>query len=220
MILNFIVSIFVLFNLSGGKYSVLDKYLEEKLKSYVKWEYELVSVPENINKEGHSFVIDNTREFKQAKSYAHIPIVIIGKFNKRVNSVLTIKLKLFGKVMVAVKQIKKGDQLDLSFFEEAVVETQNMQEEAFVYSMDMENYRAKMNIARGRILTKNSVEKIPLVKSGDNLSATLVKGLISVSFDAISRDEGYKGDVIRIVGLDKRLFKAKIEDSKSVLIVE
>jgi len=61
---------------------------------------------------------------------------------------------------------------------------------------------------------------LPLIKSGDKINVSTIRGSVIVTADAIARQDGRLGEVIRIVTKNNKQFKAKVIDSNNVILVE
>jgi flagella basal body P-ring formation protein FlgA len=220
MLISYLIAAFLFLTGTDNRNFVLENYLSEMLKNYSRWEYEIVSYPKDLDDSNCKYSVSKASEFKVSNSYCHIPVEIIKNGSIKLNSVITVKLKLYQNILVINREIKKGEQLSINFFDEKEMEIQQLNDEPFLMATDIEFYRSRISLKPGRILTKSMIDRLPTIKCGDKVSATLVKGLVSISFDAVSKEEGFKGDIIRIEGFDRRIFKAKVEDFNNVLIVE
>jgi flagella basal body P-ring formation protein FlgA len=64
------------------------------------------------------------------------------------------------------------------------------------------------------------IEKIPLIKTGDEINAVFNGNSVSISFIAKARENGSIGDRIKIETKDKKLFTAKVIKAGTVIIME
>ncbi|MCH7962688.1 MAG: flagellar basal body P-ring formation protein FlgA [Bacteroidetes bacterium] len=211
-----LLSILFLFNSSGSDIrDDLADYLSIHLKGYEKYEYEILKIPSNYS----SIKILNGKDLKLSGNLAYVPVHIV-KNNRTAQSYITVKLKLYKNVLVTVRDIKRKEDLAKSDFETSLQNIAGKHAKPFTDIESISSYRSKKNLNEGEILTKNDVEKIPLIKVGDKIKASIVQGNVMIQFDAFSKQEGSAGDIINIVTADNKRFKAKVIDINNVLINE
>ncbi len=196
----------------------IQKYLEEKLNQFEKIEFEISSLPKNLEKE--SIEIDNSREFRLAGSNFYLPVLISENQKAQTQSLISLKVKLFKKVLVAKENIQRGIELNPNLFEEKLMNVADLKSVPVYEKENLKEFKTRLNIKFGEILTESLIEDIPVVKRGEKVLAILKKGNVVVSFDAIARQDGTKNEIIRIVSSEKKMFKAKVIDNSSVSIVE
>ena len=214
--LALLLSILFLFTSLGSdiKDNIAD-YLSIHLKGYEKYEYEILKIPSDYS----SIKILNEKDLKLSGDLAYVPVNIV-KNNRTAQTYITVKLKLYQNVLVAVRDIKRKDELTKSDFEISLQNIAGKQAKPFINIESISSYRSKKNLKEGEILTKNDIEKIPLIKVGDKIKASVVKGNVMIQFDAVSKQEGSAGDIINIITADNKRFKAKVVDINNVLINE
>lgn len=193
----------------------IEIYLDAKLKGFQKYEFEITSSP----KETDVLMIDNDRDFKLSNDVAFIPVKSI-KTKGASLSFVTVKVRLFDYAYVAKTNINKRMQLSNEDIELKLIEVSKTRGTVLTKADDVSAYRSKTLIKNGEVLISEILEKIPVVKNGDLVSAHSQYGNVMISIDAIARQEGCVDDVIRIASKDKKLYKAKVIDSKNVSIIE
>jgi len=193
----------------------VQNYLQKNL-SYEKFEFEIISKPK-IEKE--EIKIDEKRELRLAGNLAYVPVNLVLK-NNSTQSYLTIRLKLYKQVLVTKENIKKGSELLQNQFEKKLFDVSSLRGKAISDFEKLNGLKSKFNLKKNEVLTENDVEQIPILKSGDKVLAILQKGSVVISFDAIAKQSGSIGDLIRIISSDKKQFKAKVIDNLSVSIIE
>ncbi|HPI36395.1 MAG TPA: flagellar basal body P-ring formation chaperone FlgA [Ignavibacteriaceae bacterium] len=214
--------ILLLFCFSAGsdKLEVLvESYLKSHLSAFEKYEYEIVSKPKNIINIASKVEVDNSKEFRRMKSYGYIP-VIISSGNNSVNSVVTVKLKLYQKVYVATQNYSRGDLLERAAFELNLKEVSSLSNEPVVSLTGLKELRAKTNIRKGAILTEMMLEMNPDIKMGETVNAYLEKNGIVISMSVTARQDGRVGQTIRIATNYGQLLTGIIEENNKVKIVE
>ncbi len=196
--------------------SQLDVYLKKNLTSYKDFQYEIVQMPANIEKAE----IIKTNDFNVNGNMAYIPLKIITKDKRTTKSFITIRLKLYQDVLVAVKPIKFREHLVQGDFQLEKKDITQIRGNAVETFKGLDALRSKVNLKQGDILIQEAVEQIPVINVGDLLKASVTSGNVFVSTEAIARQEGRPGEIIQIITKDKKLFKAKVIDSHNVLIIE
>ena len=191
------------------------EYLNVQLKAYEKFEYQILKMPSGYS----SIKILYEKDFKIAGNLGYLP-VIIEKNNRSAQSFISLKLKLYKNVLVAVRNLNRKEELSKSDFIISLQDVAGINGKPFTDVESINTFRSKKNLKEGNILTKNDIEKIPVVKVGDKIVASVVQGNVMIQFDAISKQEGGVGDIIKIVTSDNKKFKAKVVDFNNVIIYE
>jgi len=193
----------------------IEVYLDQKLAGFQKYEFEISYTP----KETENLVIDNDRDFKLSSDVAFIPVKSVkGKSSSL--SFVTVKLKLYDNVLSAKRNINKKMILTEEDIEIKLIDIAKIRGTALTENDNPIFFRTKSLIKKGDVIISELLEKIPVIQNGDLISAYAQHGNVLVSIDAIARQEGCVDDIIRIASKDKKLFKAKIIDSKNVSIIE
>lgn len=195
--------------------SELKSYLNQKLSSFERYEYEIVKLPSNIS----NILIDETKEFRISKSYGYVPVKIFYVKNHNQSSVITIKLKLYKKVLIAKSFISRDKELNQDDFEEKLCDVSLLNGQLFSTIENINDYKAKVNLKENSILLKEHVTKIPLIDQGKKVIVHAINNGVDISLEGITRQAGYAGDVISIQALNK-IFKAKVIDKFNLVLVE
>lgn len=210
-----------LFSFNNNNVDELTNYLNNKLKNYSKVVWEVSSLPKEITSlNDEKLIINKDAELKIKGDFIYLPVKIKRNSGKYVNSVVTLKVKLYKQVYTAIKVIQKGSLIDESDLMLLEVDVSGLRSEPITNFRDNKKYRAKVTIKDGTIIEANNVEELPLVLIGDVVKAIKNTGTVTISFMAKSKDEGKIGEIIRIQREDGKTFKAKIESKEIVTIVE
>lgn len=193
----------------------IEEYLDQKLSGYQKYEFEISYAP----KETDNLIIDDNRDFKLSNDVAYIPVKSVNGKSSSL-SFVTVKLKLFDEVFSAKRNINKKMILSEEDIEIKLVDVAKIRGTVLTENDNPNTLRTKSLIKKGDVIISELLEKIPVIQNGDLISAQVQHGNVMVSIDAIARQEGCVNDVIRIASKDKKLFKAKVIDSKNVSIIE
>lgn len=194
----------------------INLYLKQQLRNYDRFEFEIVTLPKG---EINEIRIIRNRDLKVNGEIVYIPVELVEK-NRVTSSFITCRLKLYKKVFVAGKKISKGEALLNSFLETKEMDVTRLGDKIITDFAEINSKRARTDISQGSILIKDYLEPIPVVRVDDRVLAFYTRGNVEISFDAIAKQEGIIGDVIRIINNEKKLFRAKIIDSLTVKIIE
>jgi len=212
--------------------SEISNYLQTKLVSYSKWNYEIISKPNVLNNEGIKLQIDNSKEFKLNGQYAYIPIKIQITENRFSYSLLTLKMELFDTVLIAKKNIKYNDTISAYDTELKIENVTNLKGKILskenllnIQSQELEFselnlLKAIRNINAGEILFENMFTELPLINKGDKLQAHFIYGNISISFDVEAREDGFSGNKIRVIDTNKKIYTALVLNKNNVKIIK
>lgn len=228
------IFLFILFFMPNEEQfdSEISNYLQTKLVSYSKWNYEIISKPNVLNNEGIKLQIDNSKEFKLNGQYAYIPIKIQITENRFSYSLLTLKMELFDTVLIAKKNIKYNDTISAYDTELKIENVTNLKGKILskenllnIQSQELEFselnlLKAIRNINAGEILFENMFTELPLINKGDKLQAHFIYGNISISFDVEAREDGFSGNKIRVIGTNKKTYTALVLNKNNVKIIK
>jgi flagellar basal body P-ring formation protein FlgA len=198
----------------------LENYLSSKLSNFEKWNFEIVSKDKKRLNNFSNIKIDLNREFIRQNCFGYIPIKISESENCCSSSFLTVKLNLYLNVLQVSGKIKINSKLLKEDFNVVLVDITAIKGTPFTNIYEISNYRSKMEIRNNTILLESMVDKLPAVKIGDEVTAHLNNGTVSITFTATAKNDGKIGDEIRIVTKDNKLFYARVEDTGNVIIVE
>ncbi len=206
----------VLFNENKAIESQLKSFLDKRLSNFVRYEFEIADLPKNYNK----LELDNDREFKINKNYAFVPVIVYDKRKNISLSVITLKIKLYQKVLIALKDINRNELLSNYLFEEKIVNISNLRGNP-VTNIDFDQgYRAKSSIKIGSVLIEEYIEKNPDVFFNDKLILHAGGNGVDISTEVIAKEEGRIGEIIRVITSDNKIFKARIIDKYNVSLIE
>lgn len=214
-----IIILTISFFISDDYESIIREYLTHKLTDYNRFEIKIKSMPGDAASL-ESLLIDEKREFKLNGRYGYVPVELLYKNGRKLNTILTTELKLFKDVFVATHEIKKGQKLTREDFKIEEKEIAGLNYRAINQNNEFLNILAKTNINTGDILTIEKIEGKPVIKVGDQITAYWVKGNIVISLVAQAREQGSAGEKIQILGSNNKIYRALIKDSKNVFINE
>lgn len=192
--------------------SEVEIYLNKKLKGYDKIEFSILN-----NVKDRNYKIDESRELKFKAATAYLPVKY-SDGNKSVNSILTLQIKLYKKVPVAIQEIKRKEKIDANSYTVQTVEITSQKNPEVMTLEDLNSIRAKSLIKEGQVITKDLIEEIPVIQSGSRVIAECVKGSVVVSTEAVARQDGKVDEVIDILTASNEMLRAKVINSQKVLI--
>ncbi len=209
------ILITLIFLLSGNSAEKkVENYLAEKLSGYDKYEFELVKAPVG----DFEFSTTEANNFNGGLNY--LPVKIKSKNGGVINSYLTIRLKLYKEIFVVKNDISNKQTINPKDLELQLFEITNLRGNTISSFSELEGMRSKMLLREGTVLFKESLETDPIIKNGDWLIASTFSGNVAIEVDAEAKQEGCRGDIIKILTKDKKYFKAKVIDSNNVIILE
>ncbi len=115
-----------------------------------------------------------------------------------------LKARLLKEVWVARTAIKRGATLDVADLEKEERDVINSREPAWVGRTGDPSCRAAENIPAGGIVYARSVQQRPVVQRGQRVQAVATDGLLSVSVQAETLEEGMPDQIIRARNLKTR----------------
>ena len=202
---------------NNSQHTIISNYLKTQLNEYEQIEHIVIS-PKGI--EQYSIRIDNSREFKVNGNYGYVPIKEKGIDGSYKNSLVTVRLKLYKKVLVANRPLRKKENISIEDFTVKSKEVSTLRFKPIGEFESLDYYRCKFNVSENTILQLSMIEKIPDIKVGDRIEAFFTNNSVAISFDATSRSEGSVGNIIKIKSDDQRIFKAKVLNNTTVKIIE
>lgn len=130
------------------------KYLQKEFPEYQKIEIQL---HQNFSSDD-KIEIDYTRNINLSKGIVFIP-VIATKGKKTSASVVSIKVQLFKKLLVANKDYEKKELLNISGFEEKVLDVTRLNGNPVSVDFAVLNYRAKTFIKKMKSFSKKKLKR-------------------------------------------------------------
>lgn len=194
----------------------LKKYLDEKLNSYAKYEYQIIQAPKNYSR----IEISDDRKSRLDKNYFYLPVKIYDNKNIASLSLLTIRVKLYKNVFYASREIKRTENLLSSMFEVKMADVSLYGNNVINVTDDISNYRSRVLIKSGAILSEDIIEPIPAVNKGDKVVLHTGGLGVDVSIDVTARQDGCVGDVISVYSIGNKFYKGKIVDKSNLTLVE
>ncbi|PKL83984.1 MAG: flagella basal body P-ring formation protein FlgA [Ignavibacteriae bacterium HGW-Ignavibacteriae-3] len=194
----------------------LKKHLNAQFSDYAKYEYQIVQAPRSYSR----IEINSEKKSRLSKNYLYVPVKIYDSKKILSLSLLTLRVKLYKKVMVATKDISRSEILNTAFFEEKLDDVSMYEGRTVSSENDLRNLRSRVLIKSGSILTVDAIEPVPVIFKGDKVTLHTGKTGVDVAVDVIARQDGCVGDVISVYSSGSKLFKGKIIDKTTIKLVE
>jgi len=196
--------------------SELESYLRKNLSGYNDYKYEILQMPVSYKE----IEIISKNDFNINGNMIYLPVKLVTKDGRVSRAILSIKLKLYRKIYVAVRAIQKNESLSTSEFELMNYDVTGLESKPLESLKELIMYRSKKLIKPGDPLTNDDIELKPVIISGNPINAIYRYGSVFISFEAFARQDGVPGETIAVITRDKKLFKAKVIDSHDVKIIE
>ncbi len=215
--LLFILNIFSFFIQSPDRLNEdIDRYLAREISGYDRIEFKIAKMPADYKK----IEVLESSHLNVSGSTAYLPVKITSKENKVTQTYLTINVKLYKTVFAAKDRIDRKKDISEADFDIRQIDVAGLRGKIFPVNEKLEKYRSKTFIKKDEALTYELLEKTPVILTGDRVKAYFVNGTVSIDFYVNARQDGVEGDIIRVVTADNKQYKARIIDSKSVIINE
>ena len=133
------------------------------------------------------------------------------------NIPLTVNLRVEEPVLVAKQRIDRNTMLDESNVAVETRETTDMNEIAVGNPRKLMGFLAKVTLNPGRIITPRVVAMPPAVKRGQEAKIVYRTGGVSVTADAVCRQDGLPGQIITAKSLvSQRLVRVRVTEDGSL----
>ncbi len=147
------------------------------------------------------------------KGKVEVNLAIRGETRVIRNIPITLNLRLDEPVLVAKRQIARGEALGPDNVSVETRETTLINDIVISKPGKLIGNIAKVTIIPGRIVTPNMLALPPLVKRGQEAKIIFHNGGVSVSADAVCRQDGVSGQIITAKSLaNNRLVRVRVTD--------
>lgn len=208
--------ILILFSVQVFSQSFDEKVLQYLHKEFPEYQKIEIQLNQNYSTDD-KLEIDYTRNINLSRGLAFVPVIATnGK--KTSASIVSVKVQLLKRLLVASRNFDRKEELNKSGFEERILDVTRFNGNPVSVDFATIDYRAKAFIKKGEILFEEKIEKIPLISSGDKVFAEVRNGNVVVTTEAFARQQGGVGDLIEFVSSNNKIFKAKIIDATKVIV--
>jgi flagella basal body P-ring formation protein FlgA len=127
-----------------------------------------------------------------------VPVEVIVEGTVLRRTMVTVRVRTFGEVLVAKTLVPKGGLLTAEVIERRRVETTSLADEPLRSEEKLAGMRAARIIMPGTILTRAMVEEQPLVLRSAAVDLEVRSGAVIIVAKAIARGDGRYGEVIEV----------------------
>lgn len=129
------------------------------------------------------------------------------------NIPITLNLRVEEPVLVATRKIDRDTPLDASNVSVEFRETTELNDIVLGDPRRLMGYLAKATIAPGRIITPRAVAMPPSVKRGQGAKIVYTNGGVTITADAVCRQDGMPGQIITAKNLvNQRLIRVRVTE--------
>lgn len=114
-------------------------YLNLKLSNYESFEFELMNTPDSFS----DIKIRSNEEFVLSGSVGYIPVSVVRNDNSEFNSILSVKIKTYAKVLVAINSIDSKTELNPADFEFKLLDVSTLRGEPIKDYLMISSLRSK-----------------------------------------------------------------------------
>ena len=120
---------------------------------------------------------------------------------------------------VAVSHIKKGEPVSETSIQIEEREISRDLSQMVTDPRDIIGKQAKVDIAKGEVITINSAETMTLLNQGDVVNIVAESNMLRVAVKGVVRDKGGKGELVKVLNVSSnKVIHAKIIDSNTVKV--
>ncbi len=214
------ILLIILSLVSSGKSTFdedLSNYLKKNLNGkFDEYNYEILQLPKSYLK----IELLNPSDFNMNGNIIYVPVKIYQKNSRVIESIISVKLKIYKNVLTASRDIKAHEKLTENDFTPKRIDVAGINIKPFASLSKISGMQSSEFIKAGEIINSLNIEPIPVIKAGYPVLAKYNNGNVMINFNATSRQDGIAGETITIISADKKLFKAKVVNSKEVIIIE
>ncbi len=194
----------------------LKKHLDDLFRDYELYEYEIAETAVNYSR----MEIDLTRETRVNKNYCLVPVILYDRNKRSSQSFISLKVKLYKKVLTANQKIHRGEILSSAYFNESMKEVTSIKGTPLNQLYETSQLKSRVDIRENSVLVKEMTESLPDININERLILHTGQNGVDITTDVTARENGNIGDVIRVVTDQKKIFKAKVFDKYNATLIE
>ncbi len=199
---------------SGNLNRKLRAYLKANVKNVVRMEFKIVRKP-RVSK----IIIDRKRKFSLSGKFAYVPVILVnGK--KKSQGYLTLRLKLFKRCYVALRNLNHYENLSPGDFTERIMDVTTLAKQPVTDLSKITQFRTIRYLKSGEILFKEDIQEIPLIYSGQAVEGRYISGRVMIQLRVVAEQNGWKNKIIHVRGPHNKIFNAKVIGKQLVLLME
>ena len=130
-----------------------------------------------------------------------------------------LKIRKFADVLVTSDKIRRKDTFSTNNVIIRRMDVTSLREKPVNSFTVLDGHRAKRYLRKGVILTTTSIEAIPDIESGREVSIVYVDGLCHVSAPGVAMESGMAGDYVKVRNKSSRkIIMARVVDASAVAV--
>jgi flagella basal body P-ring formation protein FlgA len=163
--------------------------------------------------------LSSSKNISVKNNIALVPVVLSNN-GKITEKYLSAKIKLFYDVYICIRDVERNIPLQQSDFRIETLDIASMHKKPLDTSEKVDLFQSKDKLRPGEILFTEDLKNVSVIKNGDRVTAEYNINGLSISFEAVSRQDGAPGDIVLIIASDKKQFKAKVINNSTVEVME
>jgi flagella basal body P-ring formation protein FlgA len=130
-----------------------------------------------------------------------------------------LRIRKYADVLVATDRLARQDLISSEKIVLQRMEVTSLQERPLIALEDLEGFRMKRNLSKGKILTSGAVEPIPDIDVGEEVTIVYNDGLCTITAPGRSMQSGSRGARIRVRNNSSgKVITAQVVDDSSVSV--
>ncbi len=129
------------------------------------------------------------------------------------------RIRKYAPVAVAADRITRSELIDTTMLVMQRMEVTNLIDAPLTSLAEVEGYRARRNLKKGTIVTKNALEAIPDIERGHETLIVYNDGLCRITAPGVALQSGSAGDIIKVKNkATKKIIVARVIDDRAVAV--
>ncbi len=166
-----------------------------------------------------SFTIVQDRGLK-LRGNVSIPVELTCDDEMPGRHIVSVRVRTFDTVFVAAENLYRNKEIQQENLNPQRIETTTLHNDVVTTVDSIIGKRVNRVVTEGTILRKSMLEEAPVIERGDAVTLTVTGGSVTVSTQAIARQDGRIGDIIAVQrsGTHDR-FRARVINEDTVELV-
>lgn len=143
-------------------------------------------------------IIVSCREYPTPNGYFPVKVLLQDGSGAIRTLGTSIDVRLYENVLVAKNRVKSRDPISASDFMIERVETNKLVGNPIRDFSDLEGMQASKTISKGKILTEEMLELIPVVKRGERVKIVYESGVLHVESYGIAKKDAVAGEMVEV----------------------
>lgn len=143
-------------------------------------------------------IIVSCREYPSPSGYFPVKVLLQEGSGAIRTLGTSVDVKLYENVLVAKNRVKSRDPVSVSDFTIERVETNKLVGNPIRDFSALESMQASKTISKGKILTEDMLELIPVVKRGQRVKIVYESGILHVESYGIAKKDAVAGEMVEV----------------------